>query len=70
MKVMAQTQLIEKIYVELKDLKKEVVFIKKHMFDPDTIMTIDEAKRFEASLKELKAGKTTPLSELKKELGL
>ena len=61
---------IEKIYEELKDLKKEVVFIKKHMFDPDTIMTIEEGKRFEQSIKELKEGKTTPISSLKKELGL
>ncbi|MBI4141389.1 hypothetical protein HY484_00520 [Candidatus Woesearchaeota archaeon] len=67
---MPETVSMQKIFSELKDLKKEVVFIKKHMFDPDTIMTIDEAKRFEASLKELKEGKTTPLLELKKELGL
>lgn len=61
---------IEKVYEELKSLKKDVNFIKKHMFDPDTIMTTEEARRFEESLKELKEGKTTPLSELKKELGL
>ncbi len=61
---------IEKVYEELKGLKEDVAFIKKHMFDPDTIMTTEEAKRFEQSMKELKEGKTTPLSELKKELGL
>ena len=67
---MAEAETIKKIYNELKDLKKEVVFIKKHMFDPDTIMTTGEARRFEQSLKELKEGKTTPLSEIKKELGI
>jgi len=67
---MAEAETIKKIYNELKDLKKEVVFIKKHMFDPDTIMTTEEARRFEQSLKELKEGKTTPLSEIKKELGI
>jgi len=55
---------------ELKEIKSKLNFIEKHMFDPDTIMTIEESKRFEQSLKELKEGKTTPLSELKKELGL
>lgn len=66
---MAETVTIKKIYDEIKGLKKEVTFIKKHMFDPDTIMTTEESKRFEESMKELKEGKTTPLSELKKELG-
>lgn len=40
------------------------------MFDPDTILTIEEAKRFEQSLKEFEKGKTTPLSTIKEELGL
>ncbi|MEK6949563.1 MAG: hypothetical protein AABX34_05035 [Nanoarchaeota archaeon] len=66
---MAEMVTIKKIYDEIKGLKKEVTFIKKHMFDPDTIMTTEESKRFEESMKELKEGKTTPLSELKKELG-
>ncbi|MBI4016812.1 MAG: hypothetical protein HY363_03915 [Candidatus Aenigmarchaeota archaeon] len=61
---------IEQVFSELKHITKEVEFIKKHMFDPDTIMTIEESKRFEQSLKELKERKTTPLSALKKELGL
>jgi len=60
---------IDRIHNELKFLREEVTFIKKHMFDPDTIMTTEESKRFEKSMKELKQGKTTPLSELKKELG-
>ena len=66
---MAEAVTIEKIYEELKALKNEVVFIKDHMFDPDVIMTSEESRRFEQSIKELKDGKTTPLSELKKELG-
>lgn len=58
------------ILEELKTIKIDLDFIKKHMFDPDTIMTTEEGERFEQSMKELKEGKTTPLSELKKELGL
>ena len=68
--IMTETVTIEKISNELELLRKDVVFIKEHMFDPDTIMTAEEAGRFEQSLKELKEGKTTSLSELKKELGL
>ena len=60
----------KQILEELKTIKIDLDFIKKHMFDPDTIMTTEESKRFEQSMKELKEGKTTPLSELKKELGL
>jgi len=67
---MTETATIESVYEELKTLKKDISFIKKHMFDPDTIMTTEENKRFEKSIEELKQGKTTPLSKLKKELGL
>ncbi len=55
---------------ELKAIRKDLEFIKIHMFDPDTIMSIEEEKRFKLSLQELKEGKTTALSSLKKELGL
>ena len=67
---MTETVGIQKVYEELKELKKDVTFIKQHMFDPDSIMTPEEARRFEQSMKELKEGKTTPLSEVKRELGL
>lgn len=67
---MAEAISIQKIFDKLDKLSKDVIFIKKHMFDPDTIMTTEEARRFEQSMKELKEGKTTPLSELKKELGI
>lgn len=67
---MAETTTIRKIYDELKGIKEDVTFIKKHMFDPDTIMTTEESRRFEESLKELEEGKATSLSDLKKELGL
>lgn len=66
----SETVVIRKIYDELKELKKDVVFIKRHMFDPDTIMTVEEGKRFDQAMKEYQEGKTTPLSALKKELGL
>ena len=55
---------------ELKAIRKDLEYIKKHMFDPDTIMTLEEEKRFKTSLQELKEGKTSSLFSLKKELGL
>ena len=65
-----ETATIETIHKDLKSLRDEVLFIKKHMFDPDTIMTTEESRIFEQSMKELKEGKTTSLKEIKKELGL
>ena len=61
---------MKQVMDELKGIKKELRFIKEHMFDPDSIMTTEEAKRFEKSMSELKEGKTTSLSDLKKELGV
>lgn len=61
---------VKQILDELKTIKVDLDFIKKHMFDPDTILTTEETKRFEQSMKELKEGKTTSLSAIKKELGL
>lgn len=55
---------------ELKAIRKDLAFIKTHMFDPDTIMNTEEERRFKQALQELKEGKTTPLSKLRKELGL
>ena len=67
---MTESVTIKQVYDELIGLKNEVIFIKKHMFDPDTIMTIEESKRFEQAMKELKKGKTTSLANIKKELGI
>jgi len=67
---MAETTTVKKIYSELKSLKKDVTFIKKHLFDPDAVMTTEESLRFEQAMKDLKEGKSTSLSALKKELGL
>lgn len=63
---MTNGQLIQ----ELKEIKKDIHFIKEHMFDPDTIMTTEENRRFEQSLKELKDSKTTSLSKIKEEFGI
>ncbi|MBS3176494.1 hypothetical protein J4457_04625 [Candidatus Woesearchaeota archaeon] len=66
---MTEGATLQEIRKELKSLRQDVTFIRKHLFDPDTVMTTEESRRFEESLQELKEGKTTPLSQLKKELG-
>ncbi len=67
---MTETVVVKKLETELKEIRKDLRFIKEHMFDQDSIMTTEENKRFEQSLNELKEGKTTTLSEIKKKLGL
>ncbi len=61
---------VQQILEELKVIKIDLNFIKKHMFDPDTIITPEEIKTYKQSMNELKEGKTTSLSQLKKELRL
>lgn len=51
-------------------IRKDISFIKKHMFDSDSIMTSAEAKRFEKSVDELKKGETISLDKLKREIGV
>ena len=67
---MTETATIDKVYNEIVELRGEVDFIKKHMFDPDCIMTAEEEERYEEAMKELKEGKTISLEDLKKELGI
>ncbi len=61
---------IRRVYDEILELKKDISYIKKNMIDPDIIMTAEEGKRFDESIKELQQGKTSKLSALKKELGI
>ena len=67
---MAESINMEKMYMELLALRREVQFIKTHMFDPDTILTSEEEEIFEKAMKEYKEGKTISLEDLKKELEL
>ncbi len=67
---MAETVTIQKVYDEIKSLKEEIHFIKKHMFDSDTIISSEEEKSLHQSLKEYKEGKTKSLAEVKKTLHL
>ena len=67
---MSELITIEKVFKEIQTVKEDVSFIKKHMFDPDTIMTSEEGKRFDESMGEFHEGKTVSIDKLKNELGL
>jgi len=67
---MAEIVNLEKMYREILALRKEVQFIKTHMFDPDTVMTTEEEEIFERAMKEYGKGQCISLEDLKKELGL
>jgi len=67
---MATAVISNNLIEELKAIRKDLDFIKEHMFDSDSIMTAEEEKRYNQAMAEYKEGKTTSLSKLKKELGL
>ena len=64
-----QTQNVNKeILVRLTKLQSDMEYIKEHIVDIDTILTIEEEEALEESLKELKEGKTISHKELKKRI--
>ena len=58
----------KQILEELKEIKKDVHYIKEHMADPDSILTPEEEERLDESLRDLKEGKTTSLDEFDSEM--
>ena len=65
-----ETDLLNKIQKDLEFVKKEVIEIKEHMVDVDTILTEDDFKALQDYKKEKSEGKLTSHDDLKKELGL
>ena len=57
-----------KILEELKAIKEDLQYIKEHMVDIDTVLTIEEENILNNSLKEHREGKTTSLEEFEREL--
>ena len=47
-------------------IKAEIDYIRQHMVEVDSILTIEEEERLEQSIKEFKEGKTISLEELEK----
>ena len=63
---MKQVSIPKEIIEELKMIRRDLEYIKKHMIDVDTILTIDEERRLEESIEEYKEGKTIKLEDFEK----
>jgi len=58
----------KKLVGELKAIRRDLDYIKEHMIDVDTTLTLEEEKRLNESLKEHKAGKSIKLEDFEKEI--
>jgi len=63
---MKQASIPKEIIEELKMIRRDLEYIKRHMIDVDTILTIDEERRLEESIEEYKEGKTIKLEDFEK----
>lgn len=61
---------LETIHKDLEFVKKEVIEIKQHMVDIDSIMTEDDYKALQSYKEEKSKGKLVSHEKLKKELGI
>ena len=53
---------------ELKAIRADLDFIKEHMVDVDTVLTLQEKERLDESIIEYKSKKTISLEDFEKEL--
>ena len=61
--------IIEKeIWEELKVIRRELEYIKEHMVDVDTVLTREEERILDESLREFVEGEATKLEDFEKEL--
>ena len=61
---------LKQVMNELKNIRKELRFIKAHMADKDQFLDEEERKLLKESYEHEKAGKLISTTQLKKELGL
>ncbi len=54
---------------ELRAIRKELEYIRKHMVDADMLLTPAEAERLEKGLREFRDGKTRSLDEYMRDRG-
>jgi len=57
---------MENIMKELKEIKKEIEYIKEHMIDSDFILSVEEEKILEESMKEFEEGKAVKLEDFER----
>lgn len=58
----------KELAAEIRAMRKDLNYIKRHMVDADSILTSDEEARLEKSLEEHRKGKTIRLENFEKEL--
>ncbi len=56
------------ILKELREIRKELEYIKSHMLDRDSILTDEEVVFLKEAEKEFEEGKTIKLEDLKREI--
>lgn len=66
---MSEVSISEKFADELKAIREDLDYIKKHMVDVDMILINEEAARLKESLEEYKKGKAISLEDFEKEIG-
>jgi len=60
----------KEIMAKLNTIQEELDYIKNHMVDIDTVLSADDQKALDEARKELRAGETKSLDQVKAELGL
>ena len=60
-------ELEKNIMKELKEIRKEIEYIKEHMIDIDSILSQEEEKLLEKGIKEFKEGKAIKLENFRRE---
>ena len=63
---MAEVIETKHLYKEIKAIRKDLDYIKKHMVDADTILTKEEETRLNSSIEDYKKGNVMPLEEFER----
>ena len=67
--MITQTVDVQQMTEELKAIRTDLDYIKKHMVDVDTILTPEEEERLDEAVEEYKSEKAVSLEDFEKQLG-
>ena len=63
---MAQESIQKELFSEIKAIREDLNYIKEHMVDRDMVLTSEEEKRLDESIKEYKEGKSMQLEDFER----
>jgi len=63
---MSEAALTKEIVGELKAIRQELVYIKEHMVDADSILTSEEQARLDESIKSHREGRSVKLQDFRR----